>query len=557
MDLAEVRAAIKRGESVYKLPLRVTFYARVSSDTDAQLNSLENQTTYFTDHIEKAGGWKLVPGYVDEGISGITTTKRASFNRMLDDAKRGKFDLVVTKEISRFARNTLDSISHTRELLSAGVAVIFQNDGISTLDEDAELRLTIMAAIAQEEVRKLSGRIKFGHKQAIKKGVVLGNSRIYGYTLSGGKLHIDEHQAGIVREVFELYSTGKFTMKGLEKHLFGLGYRNHNGKAITHPTLARMIRNPKYKGFYVGGKVQIVDLFTKKQKFIPESDWTMYKDETGESVPAIVSEELWQAANDVLAVRSADVTRRQNKTTHGNLLTGKLYCGECGSPFYRKESKRKNEAVSRWMCSGALKYGREHCHAVYVGENDLIPVIASALRNTGTGESLQAMEAYISAIRVMNSTSNIAGKIEAAENDKVEIEARKMKLLSFNVAGKISDDDFFRMNEGLTVELEKCISSIAALREQERDQGDVEEKIAQVRAAFEAARKAAATGIINRQFIEKTIDRVTVYPPDGNNTISIEIALITGERVSNGIVRSGSMVKKMIEAQERAMSGQR
>ena len=143
---------------------------------------LENQTAFFTDFIKKAGAWKLVPGYIDEGITGITTRKREDFRRMLDDAQSGKFDLIITKEISRFARNTIDSIQNTRNLLSWGVGVIFQNDSINTLDEDSEFRLTIMAGVAQEEVRKLSSRVKFGHKQAIKSGVVLGNSRIYGYT---------------------------------------------------------------------------------------------------------------------------------------------------------------------------------------------------------------------------------------------------------------------------------------------------------------------------------------------------------------------------------------
>ena len=172
MDILSIRTAL-RTRSIYDLPLRVTFYARVSSDTDEQLNSLDNQIAYYETFIKKNAAWTFVPGYIDEGLSGISTKKRKHFNEMIADAKEGIFDLIITKEISRFARNTLDSLQYTRELLSFGVGVFFQNDNINTLDEDAELRLTIMSSIAQDELRKLSSRVKFGHQQAIKSNVVL------------------------------------------------------------------------------------------------------------------------------------------------------------------------------------------------------------------------------------------------------------------------------------------------------------------------------------------------------------------------------------------------
>ena len=187
-----------RTKSIYDIPLRVTFYARVSSDTDEQINSLDNQISYYEEFIQKNEKWTFVPGYVDEGLSGISTKKRKHFNEMISDAKEGSFDLIITKEISRFARNTLDSLQYTRELLGWGVGVFFQNDNINTLDEDAELRLTIMSSIAQDELRKLSSRVKFGHQQAIKSNVVLGNSRIFGYTKVDKRLVIDESQAPMV-----------------------------------------------------------------------------------------------------------------------------------------------------------------------------------------------------------------------------------------------------------------------------------------------------------------------------------------------------------------------
>ena len=205
MDIHSVRLLLKT-KSIYDIPLRVTYYARVSSESDEQLNSLSNQITYYEDFIKRNRNWTFVPGYIDEGLSGISTRKRENFNRMIEESAEDQFDLVITKEISRFARNTLDSIQFTRQLLKHGVGVYFQNDNINTLDEDSELRLSIMSSIAQDELRKLSSRVKFGHQQAIKDGVVLGNSRIFGYIKEGGRLVIDEEQAKMVRELFQRFS---------------------------------------------------------------------------------------------------------------------------------------------------------------------------------------------------------------------------------------------------------------------------------------------------------------------------------------------------------------
>ena len=362
MNIYAVRQQLKlEGKNFYDLPLRVTYYARVSTEMKQQLNSLDNQIAYYEDYIRSHPDWTFVPGYVDEGISGVTTKKREQFNEMVEDAAAGAFDLIITKEVSRFARNTLDSLQYTRQLLACGVAVFFQNDNINTLDEDGELRLTIMSSMAQDESRKISSRVKFGHQQAIKKGVVLGNSNIFGYRKLDKKLVIDEEQVAVVRELFELYATGKYSMKQLETYFYEKGFRNSKGNKFSHTTMSSIIANPKYKGYYCGNKVRVVDLFTKQQEFLPEDEWVMYKDETGETVPAIVSEELWEKANEVLRARSQDVKTRQNKTVHQNLLTGKLVCAHCGRPYYRKDGKAKNgEPCSIWRCSGKINIRRNY-----------------------------------------------------------------------------------------------------------------------------------------------------------------------------------------------------
>ena len=156
MTIRKLREQMRMGRSIYDLPLRVTYYARVSTEKVEQQGSLENQVQYYTEFIQKNPNWTFVQGYVDEGISGTSTYKRESFLRMIDDAHRGMFDFIITKEISRFARNTLDSIQYTRQLLSHGVGVFFQNDNINTLDEDSELRLSIMSSSIRHRKAKSS-----------------------------------------------------------------------------------------------------------------------------------------------------------------------------------------------------------------------------------------------------------------------------------------------------------------------------------------------------------------------------------------------------------------
>ena len=219
MDVRRLDEMQAQGRSIFDTELAVAYYARVSTDKDEQINSLGNQKRYFEDCIAANPHWTFAGGYVDEGSSGTSVEGREQFLRMIEDAKRGRFDLIITKEISRFARNTLDSLSYTRELLRFGVGVYFQNDNINTFDKDAELRLTIMSSIAQDEVRKLSERTRFGFKRAQENSVLRGQNNLFGYNKVDGRLEIVEHEAAIVREVFERYTAGDLGLRAIANDL--------------------------------------------------------------------------------------------------------------------------------------------------------------------------------------------------------------------------------------------------------------------------------------------------------------------------------------------------
>ena len=553
MDIHTIRQQLRR-MSIYDIPLRVTFYARVSSESDEQLNSLGNQITYYEDLIGRNAHWTYVAGYIDEGLSAATTKNRENFHRMVEDGEAGLFDLVITKEITRFARNTLDSIQYTRRLLAAGVGVFFQNDNINTLDEDSELRLTIMSGIAQDELRKLSSRVKFGHQQAIKKSVVLGNSRIFGYRKDGGRLVIDEDEAPMVRELFERYATGEYSMKQLETLFWEKGYRNHNGKKIAHTTMSGVIANPKYKGYYVGNKVKVIDLFTKKQKFLPPEEWVMFKDETGEIVPAIVDEALWDQANAVLKKRSEDVKNRQGICNHANLLTGKLYCTHCGAAYYRRDSvDRSGRKNSKWVCSGKIKNGADSCPSFAVYEEELKPILYEVLRETEV-DAQALIEEYMEMYKSLDREGDLEQQIRRLEDTIATVEKKQQKLLTFNALGELSDRDFLTMNRQCGQELEAARGELMELTAQRDSAKDFKEHIDTIRRVLREAERDAAEGIINKEFVDKYIDRIFATMED-DGSMRLQIKIFTGETtekyLQNLRSRTGHTFKKMIESYEK------
>ena len=556
MDILSIRNQIKKdGISFKDLPLRVAFYARVSTDFLEQLNSLENQKKYFTEYIGDMPNWEFSGGYIDEGISGVTTKKREKFNEMIEDALDGKFDMIVTKEVSRFARNTLDSIQYTRQLLSNGVAVYFQNDNINTLDEDSEFRLTIMASMAQDESRKISSRVKWGHQQAIKNGVVLGNSNIFGYRKADKRLYIDEEQAPIVRELLELYATGKYSMKNLETYFYNKGVRNTRGNVLAHSTMSNIIKNPKYMGYYVGNKVKVVDMFTKKQKFLPEDEWVIYKDESGKIVPAIVSEELWQRANEVLKLRSLDVIQKQNKTNHNNLLTGKLICTHCGKPYYRKDTvSKKGTANSAWRCSGKIKNGKDSCPSLTIYEHEIIPILEDVFKSSQRNIK-ELSDLILKLSEELLSSNEVANRIETLNKSIANEQKKKQKLLQLNIEGKFPDSEFVRMSAECDNEISRFQNEIDEISNQLTGRKGINKELAEIRSILNLAAESLNDDEIDRSFVDRFIKQILVYPEE--NGMRLEIELNAGDKIIKTLLknvsRTGHTSKKMIESYEKGL----
>lgn len=527
MNAYEIEDKLKTTR-ITDIPLRVAAYSRVSTDSLEQKTSIVNQTESHREFIEENPAWTFAGEYIDEGISGLSVKNRDEFNRMIRDAEEGKFDLIITKSVTRFARNTLDSLQFTRSLKACGVGVWFLTDNILTFDCDSELRLSIMSTIAQEESVKKSEAVRAGLQQAIKRGTVFGFDNMWGYRKKDGKLVIDENEAPIVRTIFDMYATDRYSLNQIEQVLFERGYRNRKGNRISHVTMSKIIQNPKYKGYYVGHKVRTVDLFTKKFVMLPEEDWIMMKDES--IVPAIVSEELWAQANEVLERRSKDVKNRQNLCTHPNLMTGKMFCAHCGKSYHRKASgdKRGNTENSAWVCSGKIKNGAKSCPSRYIYEDEIREMLFAIFQETQIDVDMymrKYIEIFQAALNQDETTQRCLEVTAAIE----EIKKKKTKLLGYNVAGQITDQEFLEMKDALTLEQKEREKELIRLEDALFSQKQVEKRLAEIQHALVKMKYIKSSDMIDDVFVRNYIDRIDISME--GKTPKLSIRLMTGRVV--------------------------
>ena len=434
-------------KTIFDMSLRVTFYARVSTHRDEQLNSQENQIQTFTEMIENNKNWTFVDGYIDT-IRGESAANRDNFQNMICDAKNNKFDLIICKEISRFSRDILDSISYTRELFQNNVGVYFTSDNLCTIDRDSELRLGIMASIAQQEVARLSERIKFGHKKSIENGVVMGNSRIFGYVKKDGKLVIDEHEAKMVKMIYELYATGDYSLRNISDIIFEKGFKNHSGNRISHTTIKSILQNPKNKGYYCGNKVKVLDYRTKKQKFLSQEQWIMYKDETGDIVPAIVSETLWNRCNEMLKSRRVtEMVGNYGGKRFTSPLSGKIICGHCNKTYHHNSYNHSNNNIKwHWICQ-VKKAKSKDCPSFAIKDEEMIEILRSFF-NVFITDINKYIDKYISLYKEQSS-GNSDDTIKNLTKEIEKLENKKDKLLDLYSDDIITKDDFKVKNDKL------------------------------------------------------------------------------------------------------------
>ena len=443
--------------------LRVAAYCRVSTDKDDQINSLNSQKQFFTDYINNHDNWQLVHIYYDEGVSGTSTKKRTGFNTMICDSNAKKIDLILTKEISRFARNTLDSLKYTRELKSIGVGVIFINDNINTLDPDSELRLTIMSSIAQEESRKTSDRVKWGQKRRMEQGVVFGRD-LLGYFVKDGKLIINPEETEIVKLIYHKFlNEGKGTHI-IARELFESGMKPKKAKQWSNVVILRVLKNEKYVGDLLQKKTYTPDYLSHSKKYNRGNKDMVYLKDHHEP---IIDRETWDKVQQELARRSPS---DEQKSKHSNRYwcSGKLVCGECGQRFVSRTKRLKSGTQYKaWRCYAAANHGISKtdnfgniigCDSHSINDKTLLACAEYVVRHIQVNrkeiirELSRDIKAVLSDVRIVD-TLKLHKKIEA-------VNTKKKKAINLSIEGTISKEDLLLMNEQYNTEIAELQSKI-------------------------------------------------------------------------------------------------
>ena len=470
---------------------RIAAYCRVSTDNEDQANSFESQQRYFREYIERNPEWELYGIFADEGISGTNTKKRKEFNRMITCAKNGDFDLIITKEISRFARNTLDSIYYTRELKKYGVGVIFMNDNINTLDSDAELRLTIMSSIAQEESRKTSERVKWGQRRRMEQGVVFGRSML-GYDVRDGKMYINEAGAKVVRRIFH-----KFVCEGKGTHVIARELREEGiepmyVKEWQNTVILRVIRNEKYCGDLVQKKTYTPDFLSHEKKYNRgEEEFVIIKDHH----EPIISRELFEEANRILDERSLS---QEGKAKYSNRypFSGKIKCGCCGSSYVARYKTRKDKSrYKAWRCYEAVKYGSPHtdkagnqvgCRGLSIRNEDAVHIMSLVTKSLKYDKD-KITKNLISVIKTIVAMDTTGTDIEKMKAQIGIMEEKREKLLDIYISEEISKEEFLTARSKYdfkVAELQSVMGSIdkqqSIIKQQQQQISEITEAVYEI-----------------------------------------------------------------------------
>ena len=466
---------------------RVAVYCRVSTDHEDQKNSIENQKLYFEEYVSQHKGWKLVEIYADEGITGTSLRKRKHFNRMYRDSLKGKYDIILTKEVCRFARNTVDTLEKTRELKRLNVEVRFIIDNISTFDTDGELRLTIMAGLAQDESRRISERVQFGVIQSMKKGVAFGNI-IYGYdfvrdeiTGKKTKLVINEEEAKVVRYIFHAYlheGKGAYTIANELKKRGVLVKRPRNKKVSTDwrtGTILDILRNEKYVGDLKQRKTYTVDYLEHiKKQNKGEVEYIYIKDHH----PAIIDRETFEETQRELKRRSELYKHEESKYSNKHTFSGKLTCNCCGGSYVAGvQRKRKDGTIRRsWRCATAVNYGKKHivesgeevgCDNERVNDELLKQSFAKAMTSIVDNKKQITKDIEVILKDVLEHSRDNIQEGENLINEREKLNREKNKLLDLCIKEIITEDTFKTKNEEIEQKLARLDEEI---KEQENRQ---------------------------------------------------------------------------------------
>lgn len=498
---------------------RVAAYCRVSTDSEDQLNSYKSQKAYYTDLIKKNKEWVFVDIYADEAITGTQVTKREEFQRMINDCMNGDIDMVITKSISRFARNTLDTLKYVRLLKEKNIAVYFEDEKINTLTMDGELLLVVLSSVAQQEVENISVNVKKGLKMKMKRGELVGFQGCLGYDYNkeDKTITVNEKEAEIVRYIFNRYIEGAGGSV-IGQELENLGYVTKYGSSTWAPsTILGIIKNEKYKGDLLLGKTFTVDPISKRRLDNMGEEDQFYIREHHEP---IISEEVFEKAQEIL--------NRRNKN-RGNIGDGKrekysrkyafscmLECGFCGSTLSRRNwhsGSEYNKVI--WQCVVATKKGKKYCpDSKGIPEQAIEEAFLESYRllcddnKDILDEFLQRMDDTLSSSTVNKQLSKLDKEIES-------IERKKSKLVDMRLEDTIDKVSYEAKYSSFTEKQEQLLKDREKLQETAANEKDIKRRLRDFKKTLE---QNEVLSEFDRYVFESIVEKVIVggYDEDGN-----------------------------------------
>lgn len=502
-----------------KSKLRVAAYCRVSTDKDDQTNSLISQRKYFADYITHHDDWVLSDVYYDEGISGTQTKKRAGFNAMIEEAMQGEIDLILTKEVCRFARNTVDTLSYTRKLKDNGVGVIFTIDNIDTRDSDGELRLTIMASIAQEESRKTSERVKWGQKRRMEQGIVFGRDLI-GYNVRNGELAINEEEVPIVRAIFHKYTNEGKGTHVIARELSEEGLRPKRVKLWSATVILRALRNEKYVGDLCQKKTFTPNYLTHAKKYNRGNEEMVYLKDHHEP---IIDRDLWNRTQEEL-LRRAPTEEMKSKHSNRYWCSGKLYCGMCGQRYVSRTKKLKNGTTYKaWRCYAAANHGISKvsedgevigCDNGSINERALLTCVHYCICRLQTNqkelkkEILQEIKAIKGITDKKLDTKRITEKME-------NLNAKKRKAIDLMLDGLITKADLQEQTKWYDEQLAELSELLSNSQSKDKEQAKQIDVFEQYITALDEIMTFDET---NESLYREILDKMVIYH---DNTVEV------------------------------------
>lgn len=499
--------------------LRVCAYCRVSTDNEEQLNSYQSQLKYYDEKINSKSEWQFAGIYADEAITGTLDFKRTEFMRMIADSMSGKIDMILTKSISRFARNTLDTLKYVRMLREKNIAILFEEENLNTTTGAGELMLTILSAMAQQESENISSHVLLGLKMKKDRGELIGYNGCYGYNYNTEtkEITINEEEANIVRYMFERYVEG-IGSSTIAKELTAKGIKTpKGGTKWCESTIRGILKNEKYSGDVLMGKTFTIDPISHKRlSNLGEVDKHYYK----EHHEPIISKELFDRVQEIRTKRAGnrETGRRNDNYSKKYPFSSKLYCAFCGSLLTRRNwNANRSCEKAVWQCIKRAKQGKEECpHCKAIAEEIIEDCFVQGYRIL-CNDNRKIIEIFLDKIENILKENTTETMVSKLEKDKEKINKKLNNLLELNLEGRINKEQYTIKFDELDTQLIKLDSKIQSLLKETNRTESIKNRLNKFKSLF---KNIDIMPKFDKDVFECLIDKVIIGEIEEDGTIN-------------------------------------